>query len=209
MSSRPGGPQFERPEFQDMATKLRPLHDRIIVQRIEEGEQKVGGIIIPTAPRKSPSRARSSPSAPASRQGRQEDPARRQGGRHDSLRQVLGSGNQDRWRRVPHHARGRSPRRGREVTQERTETRAHGKADYLRRAVAAGNPARREPAGRRSQGHARSQGPQRRPRQEVRLPHHHQGRRDGRQGNRPEGPAREHGRPDGPRSREQDLGHRR
>jgi chaperonin GroES len=27
--------------------KVRPLHDRIIVQRLEEGEQKVGGIIIP------------------------------------------------------------------------------------------------------------------------------------------------------------------
>ena len=26
---------------------VRPLHDRIIIQRIEEGEQKVGGIIIP------------------------------------------------------------------------------------------------------------------------------------------------------------------
>jgi chaperonin GroES len=26
---------------------VRPLHDRIIVQRLEEGEQKVGGIIIP------------------------------------------------------------------------------------------------------------------------------------------------------------------
>ena len=26
---------------------VRPLHDRIIVQRIEEGEQKIGGIIIP------------------------------------------------------------------------------------------------------------------------------------------------------------------
>jgi len=26
---------------------LRPLHDRILVQRIEEEEQKVGGIIIP------------------------------------------------------------------------------------------------------------------------------------------------------------------
>jgi co-chaperonin GroES (HSP10) len=27
--------------------KVRPLHDRILVQRLEEGEQKVGGIIIP------------------------------------------------------------------------------------------------------------------------------------------------------------------
>ena len=26
--------------------KVRPLHDRIIVQRFDEGEQKVGGIII-------------------------------------------------------------------------------------------------------------------------------------------------------------------
>jgi chaperonin GroES len=26
--------------------KVRPLHDRIIVKRIEEGEQKIGGIII-------------------------------------------------------------------------------------------------------------------------------------------------------------------
>ena len=26
---------------------VRPLHDRILVQRIDEGEQKVGGIIIP------------------------------------------------------------------------------------------------------------------------------------------------------------------
>src|SRR3979409_2560724 len=26
---------------------IRPLHDRLIVRRLEEGEQKVGGIIIP------------------------------------------------------------------------------------------------------------------------------------------------------------------
>ena len=26
---------------------VRPLHDRIIIERIEEGEQRVGGIIIP------------------------------------------------------------------------------------------------------------------------------------------------------------------
>src|SRR4051812_46347139 len=32
-------------EFTPM--NVRPLHDRIIVLRLEEGEQKVGGIIIP------------------------------------------------------------------------------------------------------------------------------------------------------------------
>ena len=32
----------------------RPLHDRILVQRIEEGEQKVGGIIIPDSAKEKP-----------------------------------------------------------------------------------------------------------------------------------------------------------
>ena len=30
-----------------MATNIKPLHDRVIVKRIEEGEQVRGGIIIP------------------------------------------------------------------------------------------------------------------------------------------------------------------
>ena len=33
---------------------LRPLHDRILVERIEEGEQKVGGIIIPDSAKEKP-----------------------------------------------------------------------------------------------------------------------------------------------------------
>ena len=32
----------------------RPLHDRIIVQRLEEGEQKIGGIIIPDSAKEKP-----------------------------------------------------------------------------------------------------------------------------------------------------------
>jgi chaperonin GroES len=36
----------------DMA--LRPLHDRILVERIEESEQKVGGIIIPDSAKEKP-----------------------------------------------------------------------------------------------------------------------------------------------------------
>ena len=35
---------------------VRPLHDRIIVQRIEEGEQKIGGIIIPDTAKEKPQR---------------------------------------------------------------------------------------------------------------------------------------------------------
>ena len=34
--------------------KVRPLHDRIVIQRLEEGEQKVGGIIIPDTAKEKP-----------------------------------------------------------------------------------------------------------------------------------------------------------
>jgi len=37
---------------------VRPLHDRILVQRLEEGEQKVGGIIIPDSAREKPQRGK-------------------------------------------------------------------------------------------------------------------------------------------------------
>jgi len=33
---------------------VRPLHDRIIIQRLDEGEQKVGGIIIPDSAKEKP-----------------------------------------------------------------------------------------------------------------------------------------------------------
>jgi chaperonin GroES len=33
---------------------VRPLHDRLIVQRIDEGEQQVGGIIIPDSAKEKP-----------------------------------------------------------------------------------------------------------------------------------------------------------
>ena len=37
-----------------MAIKVRPLHDRLIVQRLEEEEQQVGGIIIPDTAKEKP-----------------------------------------------------------------------------------------------------------------------------------------------------------
>jgi chaperonin GroES len=33
---------------------VKPLHDRIVVQRLEEGEQQVGGIIIPDSAKEKP-----------------------------------------------------------------------------------------------------------------------------------------------------------
>ena len=37
-----------------MAMKIRPLHDRILVKRLEEGETKRGGIIIPDTAKEKP-----------------------------------------------------------------------------------------------------------------------------------------------------------
>jgi chaperonin GroES len=37
---------------------IRPIHDRVIVQRLDEGEQKVGGIIIPDTAKEKPQQGR-------------------------------------------------------------------------------------------------------------------------------------------------------
>jgi chaperonin GroES len=37
--------------------KIRPLHDRVLVKREEEGEEKIGGIIIPDTAKETPQRA--------------------------------------------------------------------------------------------------------------------------------------------------------
>jgi chaperonin GroES len=37
---------------------VRPLHDRLIVQRLEEEEQRVGGIIIPDSAKEKPQQGR-------------------------------------------------------------------------------------------------------------------------------------------------------
>ena len=49
-----------------MAVNLTPLHDRVIVKRIEEKETVKGGIITPTPQKKSRKRAKSLPSVRAS-----------------------------------------------------------------------------------------------------------------------------------------------
>src|SRR6202142_4250718 len=40
------------PELKSM--NVRPLHDRILIQRLDEGEQKIGGIIIPDSAKEKP-----------------------------------------------------------------------------------------------------------------------------------------------------------
>ena len=192
---------------------VRPLHDRIIVQRIEEGEQKVGGIIIPDTAKEKPQQGK----VIAAGNGKTKDDGKRlpldvKAGdlilfgkysgqeikldgeeylimREDEVLAVIDEAEAAKKKRKVRSA----------PPEDLQENRDNGKANCVRRAVAPGDPARREPVGRRGQGHARPQGPQRRPRQEIRIADHHQGRRDGGEGDRPQGPAREHGRADGPR----------
>jgi chaperonin GroES len=45
--------------------KFRPLHDRVVVRRLEAEEKSAGGIIIPDTRRRSRWRAKLSPSDPA------------------------------------------------------------------------------------------------------------------------------------------------
>jgi len=37
--------------------RMRPLHDRILVKRLDEGEQRLGGIIIPDSAKEKPQQA--------------------------------------------------------------------------------------------------------------------------------------------------------
>lgn len=37
---------------------LRPLHDRVLVKRLEESEQKIGGIIVPDTAKEKPQQAK-------------------------------------------------------------------------------------------------------------------------------------------------------
>ena len=52
---------------------IRPLHDRIVVQRIDEGEQKVGGIIIPDSAKEKPQQGK----VIAAGQGKSKDDGKR------------------------------------------------------------------------------------------------------------------------------------
>ena len=76
---------------------LRPLHDRILVQRIEEEEQKVGGIIIPDSAKEKPQQGK----VVAVGAGKADKDGKRialdvQARRHHPVRQVLRTGSAGR-----------------------------------------------------------------------------------------------------------------
>jgi chaperonin GroES len=45
-------------ERENMAAKIRPLHDRVIVKRIEQEQKSAGGIIIPDTAKEKPQEAK-------------------------------------------------------------------------------------------------------------------------------------------------------
>ena len=90
-----------------MAIKIRPLRDRLIVERIEETEQMVGGIIIPDTAKEKPQQGKVLAVGKGKVAGRRHrHPGRRQGRRQGALWQVLRSGDRAGWHRLLHHARG-------------------------------------------------------------------------------------------------------
>ena len=201
-----------QPYLESKPMNVRPLHDRLIIQRLDEGEQKVGGIIIPDSAKEKPQQGK----VIAAGAGKVKDDGTRQPldvkagdlilfGKYSG--QEIKLDGEDYLIMREDEVLGVIE--GADATKKKQETRSHGKTDYLRRALTAGRAPRHQPAGRRGQGHPRSEGPQRRDRQEIRLADHHQGWGHRRQGNRPQGSAGKHGRADGARSREQDVGHGR
>ena len=98
--------------------KVRPLHDRIIVQRIDEGEQKVGGIIIPDTAKEKPQQGK----VIAVGKGRIEKdgkvtPLDVKEGDTILFGKYAGQEIKIDGEEIPHHARGRDPRRHREVSE--------------------------------------------------------------------------------------------
>ena len=102
--------------------KVRPLHDRIIVQRIEEGEQKIGGIIIPDSAKEKPQQGKVyAVGAGKVKEDGSRQPLDVKDGDTILFGKELRPGDQDRWRGVSDHARGRDSRRSRFEVRERQE----------------------------------------------------------------------------------------
>ena len=84
--------------------KFRPLHDRVVIERIEAEAKTAGGIIIPDTAQEKPQQGKVTAVGPGGpRRERQAHPDRRQGRRPHPVRQMVGHRGQNRWCRVPHN----------------------------------------------------------------------------------------------------------
>ena len=188
---------------------VRPLHDRLLVRRIEEKETVKGGIIIPDTAKEKPQEGE----VIAVGNGKILENGTKvaldvKAGDKILFGKYSGHRHQDRRRGVPDPPRGRGPgrdRRSRPQNDSRKEARNMAKqityGDESRQAILRG-------VNRLADAVKVTLGPKGRNvvlDKKFGSPAHHQGRRDGGQGDRAQGPAREHGRPDGEGGRVQDL----
>jgi hypothetical protein len=103
--------------------KFRPLHDRVVVKRIEADEKSAGGIIIPDTAKEKPSQGEVITVGPGGRdEAGKLNLHRRAGRRPGAVRQMVGHRGQDRRPRTPdhkgvrrhgHHRRNRGQEEGR------------------------------------------------------------------------------------------------
>ena len=201
--------------------QFTPLHDRVVVRRIEGEEKTKGGIIIPDTAKEKPAGRRSRRRRPRRPRGRrQAHRPRRQGRRPHPVRQMVGHRGQDRRRRPADHegiatswasSRPTPPRprppdpatvplttaisRSMHMAAKDVKFTTDARERMLRGVDILANAVKVTlgPKGRNVVID-----------KSLRRPAHHQGRRHRRQGNRTRGQVREHGRADGPRSRLQD-----
>ena len=73
-----------------MPTKIRPLHDRVIVKRIEEMEKTKGGIIIPDTAKEKPQEGRVVAVGPGRLEEGEGNLPGSQSRRQDTFREVFG-----------------------------------------------------------------------------------------------------------------------
>ena len=201
--------------------KLKPLGDRVVVEREEAKETTAGGIVLPDTAKDKPRRARSWPSATGGSPRTASAASCRSRSATRAVHLLRRRGVQDRRRQEgAADARGRHSRRARLIETRfrafRRNTESHSSLiwecttdgsqdDRVRSGSPPGDAARDREAGPRGQGDARAARPQRHHPEVVRLADGDQGRRDRRQGNRAGRQVRGHGRQDGQGGRQQDL----
>src|SRR3990172_7918610 len=214
-----------------MAVKLTPLHDRVIIKRIEEKESVKGGIIIPDTAKEKPQEGEVIAVGAGKLEKGQRIPLDVEVGDRILFGKYSGTDikiegeeylilrEEEILAKIGATAKAASARSNFLLRQQDRRTqfqrrefhsprrvKAYGEANRNWRKFPPGDPAWCEHARRRREDHAGPQGPQCGHREEVRGAGDHQGRRDGGEGNRAEGPARKHGRADGARGGVEDLG---
>src|SRR6516162_3103261 len=94
-------------EPKEVFMAFRPLHDRVLIRRVESEEKTAGGIIIPDTAKEKPMEGEVVAAGRRARRGWQASTDGSSVGRSRPVRQMVGHRGQARWRRADHHERVR------------------------------------------------------------------------------------------------------